>query len=406
MKIKKWARFFGASFFSNRAAGDAPKFGFVGVFLSLLLAVLFIAYGYYGGTVAPFAMHYDHAGQYQEFIHSAFENGLELNVENQMAKSDKIINTCTADEDRAAYGKNGYNLIVDTRPSDTLIFFEQAAFRDDEKISYEEYLALSDEAKKEYKLAVGYTDEVLEITPEMSQKHEAYLEEISLETSENYKKSAAEDYGKLKASKESYDAEAYGKELYYLYVKYYYSNVGSMYGTKAPVLRDYYYANFIAAGNAYYFYVFDNMCAGSFKTDSGIPVVFGGYFNQSADGQVADINGLIKQSYYDTAGYTFLSYLVSGITQLPMLLLIPLIFAAMMWGLGKTMEDGWEKSFAGCYKIVHSFVWMSALLTALAVFAGGFFTAAQAMYRYIPVIYGGMLLIRTVVFCIMSAMKR
>ncbi len=406
MKIKKWARVFGTSFFSNKAAGEAPKFGFVGVFLSLLLAVLCVTYGYFGATVVPFSMHYGHAGQYQAFIHSAFESGVELSVENHRGKSNGIINTYTDDEDRAAYGKNGYNLIVDTRPSDTLIVFEQAAFKGDEKLSYEEYLALPDEAKKEYELAVGYTDELLEITADMAQKYTAYLEEISREASDNYKKEAAEDYGKLKAGKESYTEEAYGKELYYLYVKYYYPNVASMYGAKAPVLRDYYYANFIAAGNAYYFYVFDNMCAGSFKTDKGIPVVFGGYFDKCADGKVADIDELIQQTYYDTAGHTFLSYLVSGITQLPMLLLIPLILGFLMWGVGKGMEDGWEKTFSGCYKIVHSFVWMSALLTALAVFAGGFLTAAQAMYRYIPAIYGGILLIRAAVFCILSAMKK
>ncbi len=409
MKIKQWFKTYGLGFFSDRIAKDAPKFGFTGVFLSLLLSFLFILFGYFGADVAPFATHYNRAGNYKEFIHAAFNSGVDLTIEKHTGVSGKIINTYTSEEDAAAYKKNGYNLIVDTRPSNTLIEFEQVAIRNgnsENKISYEEYLSLDEQTKKDYKLGVGFSGKLLEITPEMTAKHTAYMEQVSDQTSGRYSKDGAADYRKLKENKADYSEEEYSKELYYLYVRYYYTNVGSVYGSaKAPVLRDYYYANYITKGNAYYFYVFDDMCAGSFETDNGVPVVFGGFFGKCADGKVTDIDAFITDTYYATAGNTVVSYFVSTMSQLPLLIFIPLILGLLTWGIGKAVKDGWEKSFAGCYKIVNVFVWTSALITSLIVFICGFVASARILYNFIPVIFGGVLLIRLAIFCTVSTVK-
>lgn len=403
--MKRWIKFFGLGFFSDDIAKDAPKFGFVSVFLALFLSFLFIMFGFFGSDVVPFGTHYGNAAQYKEFIRSAFDD-FGLTIEDGRGVSGKLINTYTDEADAAAYKKNGYQLIVDTRPSDTLIEFEEVAFKGENKIGYEEYLALGTQAQKEYQLAVGFTDELLEITSDDTQKHVAYLEEISKETSDRYNKDGAEDYLKLKEDKDKYGGGEYAKELYYLYVKYYYTNVGSIYGgAKAPVLRDYYYSNYITKGNAFYFYVFDELCAGSFETDGGVPVVFGGYLNKCADGKVTDIDGLIVQTYYGTVGSTFVSYFVSAMSQLPILIFVPFLLGAFMWLAGKAVRDGWDKSFAGCYKTVSAFVWASALITSLIVFIGGFFTSARLMYNVIPLLFGGVLLIRTIIFCTVTTVK-
>ena len=76
-----------------------------------------------------------------------------------------------------------------------------------------------------------------------------------------------------------------------------------------------------------------------------------------------------------------------------------------MWGIGKAVKDGWEKTFGGCFKIVSSFVWVSALITALTAFACGWFVAARLMYSLMPVIFGGVLLIRTAIYCVLNAVK-
>lgn len=405
--MKKWMKFFGLSFFSNKEAEKAPKFGFGYVLLAVLLSMVFFLFGYYASDVLPFGTHYDHASKYKQFVHKAFEDNVQIKIENQMAVADKHINTYTGDADKELYMVNNYNLIVDTRPSDTLIHFDQVAVKGDKEISYEEYKKLNDEAKKEYKLKIKYSDEEMIVTSDMGQSYATYLEKISTETDEDYNAEAKKEYSELKSKQNEYSEEEYNKELYYLHVKYYYSSVKSLFqGAKAPVLRDYYYNDYITAGKAYYFYVFDNLCAGSFETDSGTPIVFGGYYNKCSNGEVANIDSFIKQVYYDTAGYTFASYLISTIALFSTLAIAPLLVALIMWGIRKLVKEGWEKSFVGCYKIVASFIWFSAFLISLALFIGGWFASARALYKLIPITFTAVLVIRTAIFCIVTTLNK
>jgi len=401
-KFKDRLKFFGLSYFSDKIARTAPQFGFGTLCLGLILSFLFFFCGYLASDTVPFSTHYENAGQYKEFINSAFsDGGLSVTLSGKKAKAEKIVNTYISEDDKSAYAKNGYNLIVDTRPSDMLIEFTQAAVKGETEISYESYLALSEAERSGYKLQNRYTDKQLTINSDLIEKCTSYLNGVS---ADNAKAAAA--YDKLKSERGNYSEEEYGKELYYLYVNYYYSSVSSvLHGSKAPVLRDYYYTNFIVNGNAYYFYLFDEMCAGSFETDGGVPVVYGGYFTKCADGEVSDIGGLIKDSFYATVGYMTTSYFMGAMMQLPYLILIPIILALILWGIGKGVKNGWEKSFSGCFKTVSAFVWFSGLLTALITFVLSFFLSARLTYAYMPLTFALLLLVRTAVYCITTVIS-
>jgi len=404
MKFKRRLEFFGLSYFSDNIAGTAPEFGFGTLFLALLLSFVFFLCGYMAADTVPFAVHYENALQYKEFVNDAFSEG--VTIENNRASFKRRVNTYTDDGDKAEYAKNGYDLIVDTRPSNMLIRFEQTAVKGENSIDYESYLALTEAQKSEYKLVTRYTDEELIITDGLTGKITAYFNGAGTEGSDGYNANAASAYAELTADRDKYSKEEYGKELYCLYVRFYYTSVSSvLYGERAPVLRDYYYRNYIAANKSHYLFMFDEMCAGSFKTDGGLPVVFGGYFNKCADGTVEDVGGLIKQVFYDTAGYTFSSYFMSTVFQLPFLIFIPLILALLLWCAGKIVKNGWDKTFSGCFKTVSGFIWVSALLTALITFVFGFFVSAKAMYSYMSLIFGLLILIRTVIFCVTSVIK-
>lgn len=386
--MKRWLKIFGLSFFSDETASGAAKGGFVIVAVSLLLSFMFFLLGYYGADVAPFSAKYNGAQSYKQFINGAFSQ-INVEIKDGKAVSDKLVNSYSSDKE---YSLNGYNLIVDTRPSDTLIQFTQSAVKGESEISYEEYRRLNADEKKNYRIVTRYTDKQLEITDEAVKSYENFL--------------SAEEAAQKEFFALDKNAEDYQTKLYLLYVRHYYTSATSiMYGAEAPVLRDYYYRNYIADGNAYYFYVFDSMLAGSFKTESGVPVVFGGYFNGCANGKVGDIHALIKDVYYGTAGNLFPSYFVGAVSQLPVLIIAPIVLALIMWGIGKAVKDGWEKTFGGCFKIVSSFVWVSALITALTAFACGWFVAARLMYSLMPVIFGGVLLIRTAIYCVLNAVK-
>lgn len=374
--------------------------------LAMIVSMIFFLFGYYASDIVPFGTHYDHAEKYQTFLHAAFDGNVRVEIQDQKAVADRRINTYTTDTDRSAYSLYGYDLIVDTRASDTLIRFEQTAVKGDRRISYEDYRQLSDEAKREYSLEVEYSDEEIRITEEMADRYALYLEKISMETDREYDSEASKKYNDLQSVRGQYSEAAYREELYYLYIEYYYSSVGSSFqGARAPVLRDYYYHRYITAGKAHYFYLFDNLCAGSFETDRGIPVVFGGYYHQCSDGEIADTDDFIKSVFYDTAGYTFVSYVVSTLALFSTLAVAPLLIALVMWGIGKWKEGNWEPTFGGCYKTVASFIWFSAFLVSLAVWIGGWFASARALYKLIPMAFTSVLLLRTVLFCIFQIRK-
>lgn len=405
--MKKWIKFFGLGFFINKEAEKAPKFGLGSVLLAILLSMVFFLFGYYASDVLPFGTNYDHAEKYKQFIHTAFDGNVKIRIENRKAIADKQINTYTVDIDKTSYVVNSYNLIVDTRPSDMLIQFNQIAIKGDKQISYEEYRKLNDEAKEGYILKIEYSDEEMVVTSDMGKLYASYLDKITTETDKDYNALATKEYGELKSKQGEYSEEQYNRELYYLYIKYYYSSVKSSFqGARAPVLRDYYFNNYITAGKAYYFYIFDNLCAGSFETDSGIPIVFGGYYNKCSDGKITNIDSFIKQVYYDTAGYTFSSYLISTIALFSTLAISPILVALLMWGMSKIIKDSWESSFVGCYKIVASFIWFSAFIISLALFIGGWFASARYLYKLIPITFTVILMVRTSVFCISTTIKK
>lgn len=405
--MKKWIKFFGSSFFLNKEAEKASKFGLGSVLLAILLSMTFFLFGYYASDILPFGTHYNRSEEYKQFIHTAFDGNVRIRIENQKAIADKRINTYTVDTDHASYATNHYDLIVDTRSSDMLIRFNQVAIQGDRQIDYEAYRKLSDEAKKEYILKTEYSDEEMIVTSDMSEFYASFLEKIATETDENYSASATEEYRALLSRKSEFSEEQYNKELYYLYVKYYYGSVKSSFqGAKAPVLRDYYYNDYITAGKAHYFYVFDNLCAGSFETDDGIPIVFGGYYDKYPNGELTNIDSFIKQVYYDTAGYTFPSYLISTMALFSTMAIAPLLVALIMWGIRKLMKEGWEDSFTGCYKIVASFIWVSALILSVALFIGGWFVSARYLYKLIPITFTAVLMIRTAVFCTSVTIKK
>lgn len=221
--MKKWIKFFGLSFFINKEAEKAPKFGLGSVLLAILLSMIFFLFGYYASDVLPFGTNYDHAEEYKQFIHTAFDGNVHIRIENQKAIADKQINTYTVDIDKTFYAVNSYNLIVDTRPSDMLIQFNQIAIKGDKQISYEEYRKLNDEAKEGYILKTEYSDKEMVVTSDMGKIYVSYLDEITTETDEDYSALATKEYDELKSKQSEYSEEQYNKELYYLYVKYYYN---------------------------------------------------------------------------------------------------------------------------------------------------------------------------------------
>ncbi|MCM1236667.1 MAG: hypothetical protein NC489_41855 [Ruminococcus flavefaciens] len=397
MGFVEWLKFYFLGFFSEKQAKKYDKAGVLYIIISADLAFLLFFVGFYAADVVPFSTHYENAAKYRLFAENTFGNGeTPLKINAETAVYPKKINTYTSEGDREKYFSDGYNLIVDTRPSDTLIRFTQYAEKGEEEIGYEAYLALSEEAKEQYSLKIRYFDEELVLSDGDAARHTAFLEQASAEGSEKYNKSAAADYEKLKGDRQNMSDKEYAEELYYLFVKYYYAGAGSLLqGAKAPVLCDYYYINYLIGGKTDYLYVFDTLCTGSFTSDRGVPVTFGGYFDGQPDGEIADINAFIKQIFYASAGEAAASYFFSVIMQIPYLLFIPIILALLLWLSGKALKGGNNKSFTNYYKLSNCFVLFSAVFTAVITFVCGFLFSARAVAKFMPLIFGIILTVRT-----------
>ena len=151
--MKKWFQFFGLSFFSHKLAKEGKKRGYTNVFLGFILALLFLWAGFVGGDMLPFGTHYDHSPDFKATVRGVFANTdltkrIDGEIENGVLKVRKpggeftqslLVNTLESDADKESYGRNGYDLVIDTRPADTLAEVEAYCVSNDGKntvISY------------------------------------------------------------------------------------------------------------------------------------------------------------------------------------------------------------------------------------------------------------------------------
>lgn len=396
MGVVEWLKFYFLGFFSEKQAKKSNRTGALTIILSAVLTFLLFFVGFYAADIVPFSTHYENAAKYRLFTENAIGNGkTPVKINAEKAVYPVKINTYTSEADKEKYCSDGYNLIVDTRPSDTLIRFTQYAVKGEEEIDYEAYLALDEEDKKSYLLKIRYFDEELVLTAEDTERHIAFFEQASVEGSEKFNKSAAEDYKKLNGDKQNMNDEAFAEQLYYLFIKYYYVGAGSLLqGANAPVLCDYYYINYLIDGTPDYLYIFDALCTGSFTSDRGVPVAFGGYYDGQPDGEVTDINGFIEQIFYDSAGAAAASYFYTALMQIPFILLIPILTALILWLTGKATKAKNNQSFTNYYKISNCFVLFSAIFTAVITFVCGFFFSARVVAKFMPLIFGIILVVR------------
>ena len=392
--MKDWFKVFGSSFFSDKNAEKAAQYGFASVVLAILLSFAFFLFGFMAADVVPFSTHYENAAGYKEFVCNAFsDDGLNIEISGDKALCDKKVNTYIDETDNEKYSIGGYDLIIDTRDSDLLTECYQVAIKDGDEIDYAEYITLSNKEKEKYTVKTIYTDKELKLTPEKTAEHESYLDRISAEGSDSFNSEAAAAYKALK--ERDLSQEDYRKEVYYLYVEYYFTNIESvLMSAKAPVLCD-------------YLYFFDDICIGSFKTDKNISSSFVGYYKGCANGKITvdSAGDIIKDVFYDSVGYSMSSYLTSAIQMAPGYILIPVLIGLILFLVCKASKKRFGQRFSDCYKIVNSFVWITALLTGLLTFVLAFFVFARKLYLFMPLIFAVILIVRTAVFYITRNIK-
>lgn len=407
--MKDWFKFVGLSFFSDKIAKQGVKRGYFTAILCFVVAFVILICGVIAADLLPFPAHYGAAGEFKEFLYNAFadgENAVDVLLENELAGTaeGRVIDTISDEDAAAKYKINGYNLVIDTRPADAFDDFIPYCLANDgtgDRITYEEYLNLSDAAKRNFDFKVEYTPRELVLTPELTEKHESFLSGLKSENA------VAAEYTALKNKKGELSKEEYAKRAYTLFVKAYYPSMTAYERTgSAPLLRNYYYHNYSQKAGKAYFYLFSDTCTGCFNTDAGHTVQFYGFYGGMANGRLGGtqsaVDEFIKSAFYNTSNVSVYVYAMNFIRLVPFIVLMPVVIALLAYCILSLIKSNISKKYGGCFKIVASFLLFASLITALCTFVCGYFVSRNNLFILALVLFFVVTLVRTCVLIIME----
>lgn len=395
--MKKWIKFFGLSFFSHQRAREGAKHGYANVFLSFALALVLLWAAFVGSNMLPFGAHYGNSPDFMATVRSVFavtdnSKGIKAEIadgtlfvkdENGKPHSGVLVNTFENDHHRESYSVNGFNIVVDTRPANSLAEVEAYCLSNDgneTKISYEEYLTLSQVARLNFDFKLRYTGDELKLGDESVLEYRAYLDTLNGEATEAAKQ-LDYDLSQSKITKEEYNRAVY--ELYF--VNYYPAITGYEGVSAVPLLRNYYSHEYLSKGIKNYLFVFDDYMTGSFETSGGVGVMFHGFYSDLADGPLvkegadeAEANmaadQFVKKSFYALLPLNLYAYGVNTVTLLPFLALMLLVAALLTYSILKLKGVESISSLGGMVKISGAFCWVCGGVAALVSLMASFFT--------------------------------
>ena len=421
--MKNWFRFFGLSFFSDKISKEGAKRGYTNVFLGLLLAFAFIWAGFVGAEMLPFSARYHHSSDFAATVRSVLANSdvdkrISIEVQDGRLKiknSDGeytqalLVNTFESVADKQSYSANGYNVIVDSRPADTLAEVEVYCISNDGQntvITYEDYLTLSDVAKLNFDFKLRYTGNELKLNNELVEGYRAYVDGLSDENKTATQKHA-NDLAESKITEEEYN-----RAIYKLYFTNYYPQITEYESSsKVPLLRNYYYHQYLKNGESNYLFIFDDYMAGSFQTNSGMDVLFYGFYNDMENGVLvaedltqAEANraadNFVKKSFLSIAPLSFYSYAMNVFSLIPFITLMPMVVAILAYSILKLRGIESIGSMGAVFKIVGSYVWFSAMTSAVLTVIASFFVQPTILTALPLLLFFVTLAIRSIIFAI------
>ena len=421
--MKTWFECFFLSFFSHRTAKESARRGYGATFLGFLLALVLLWMGFFGADTLPFGTQYRRSPDFAATVHATLASSdadRRLNAElrdgillatgqDGEGADGLLLNTLESESDRQAYSVGGYGVVVDLRPADTLAEVDAYCVSSDgtgDEISYEEYLTLNDVARRNFEFKLRYTGNALVLDDETVAGYRAYVDAFSAE----YKAKAdglAKDLsdGKLTSA-------AYARAVYELYFTAYYPAITAYESTSAvPLLRNYYYHEYIRGGNTRYLFVFDDYVTGSFETGAGNTVAFYGFYDGIEDGPIvsagatqeeanAEADGFVRRAVGATRPLRMYANALNTISLAPFLALMLLVATLITYSLLKLRAVDSISTLGATLKIVGSFAWCAGAISACLTVAASFFVGYGAALALLPVLFFLALGARSILFFI------
>ena len=422
--MKKWLRFFCLGFFSDKISREGAKRGYTNFFLGLILSLAFIFAGFVGGDLLPLTVHYNNSPDFRQTVYTLLsdrDSRIDLEIKDGfLLVKDKdgqnstglLINTLENATDKQNYSANGYEVVVDLHPADTLAEVEIYYLSNDGKdlkISQDEYLSLSEVARLNFDFKMRYTGRALELNDQSAAGQMAYL--LSLEgDTETQARRLTNDFAEGKIKKDEYYRSIY--EMYFVSC---YPEISEYESTsKVPLLRNYYYHNYISQGVKSYLFIFDDYLTASFESKGGIDVSFYGFYNemengslvgatdsQAAANKIAD--SFMKNAISSIAPLTLYAYAVNIFTLIPFIALMPLVVTLLAYSILKLRGVDSITSFGAMFKILGSYVWFSSLVAAILTVILSFFLNRDIVTALPLVIFFIALAVRSLIFAVREA---
>ena len=421
--MKKWFKFFGLSFFEHKSAKEGARRGYTNVFLGFILALVFLWSGFVGGDMLPFGTHYNNSPDFMATAQAVFANhDVEKRIDAEIQDGDLklkkqggeygeslLVNTFENDADKQNYSVGGYNIVVDSRPANTLAEVEAYCVLNDgsnTEISYQEYLALTDVTKLNFDFKLRYTGRALELTDEMVEGYRTFVNESSDENKVETERLAKE------LAENKITSSEYNRAIYELYFVNYYPEITAYESTsKVPLLRNYYYHQYISKGTNNYLFVFDDYMTGSFETKGGIDVSFHGFYGNMENGTVVadgvaqdvankSVDSFIKDAFKSIGILNLYAYAVNVLSLAPFIALMLLVATLLSYSILKLRCVESITSLGATLKIVGSFMWFSSVVSAAATVIMAFFVGRNLIAVLPPVLFFATLAIRAIAFVI------
>ena len=421
--MKKWFKFFILSFFSHKNSKDAAKRGYINSLLGFILALIFLWAGFVSGDMLPFGAHYRNSPDFMEMAHSVFANTdndkrIDVKIEDGALKAKKpggeyveslLVNTLENDTDKQNYSVNGYNIVVDLRPANILAEVEAYALSKDGKnteISYEDYLTLSDVARLNFDFKLRYTGRALELNDKTVEEYRTYLYGLSDENKGKAEKLANE------LTENKITKSEYNRLVYELYFENYYPEITEYESTsKVPLLRNYYYHQYISNGINNYLFIFDDYMTGSFETKRGIDVSFHGFYSSLENGTLVTegatqaeanrlVDSFIKNSFKAIGVLNLYAHAINVLSLLPFIALMIMVVTLLTYSILKLGNVESIASLGAMFKIVGSYVWFSGVISSVSAAIMAFFVNRNLIIALPLVIFFLSLTIRSVIFAI------
>lgn len=392
--MRDWLEYFFLSFFTDKRTQEANKRSLLNAFGCFFLSLTILLCLLMGGYMAAMPSHYRSADGYRQALYAVLGNADRIvKTENGFFSFTDEQNNAVVINTFADKNADACEFIIDTRDIQSLFveFSIQYRHSDGTALSYEEYLALSEEERKNYTFSANYTNTPLAFNDELLSSYAK-----TVEGTENDE--LRQQYSELLDRKQELSQEAYAIALYELYVKAYYpADVQALdLYSFAPTLYTYYEHLTAQVGAAQFFAMYRDLVYSQFTGDGDIRYSISAAPEEMEDRLLSQqdenatkvcVNNFILDAFQASAQKILIEYIFNFVKLSSLLILGSLLLATLPWLLFKFTKNPKLSAYFTSFKILHLYTPMAALIGGLAGFVLSWSAGRGATYRVAALCY-------------------